>query len=337
MIIVMKQGAPREQVERVEQRIEELGLKPHPIHGTELTVVAVVGDERVTTPETFEVLAGVKKVLSVLAPYKLASAEVHAERSVVKVDGVAFGGKTIPVIAGPCAVESREQILETARAVKEAGGKMLRGGAFKPRTSPYSFQGLEHKGLELLAEAREATGLPVVTEVLTPTDVPLVAEYADMLQIGARNMQNFLLLKAVGKIRKPVFLKRGPAAKLEEFLLAAEYVLSQGNAEVVLCERGIRTFEAHTRNTLSLATIPALHERTHLPAAADPSHGTGRRGLVPAMARATVAAGADALMLEVCPDPATAVSDGAQTLNFKQFAELMKELAPVAAAVGREI
>jgi len=337
MIIVMTAGAPAESVDRAEQRVVEAGRTPHRIQGTERTVIAAIGDERGVSPEYFQVLADVEKVMRVLAPYKLVSRSAPLERSTVAVGSALFGAKKLCVIAGPCAVESRAQIVETALAVKAAGASALRGGAFKPRTSPYSFQGLGEEGLELLAEAREASGLPVVTEVVTPADVELVAKYADCLQIGARNMQNYLLLEAVGGAGKPVLLKRGMAAKIEEFLLAAEYILSKGNAGVILCERGIRTFEEHTRNTLPMASVPSLKEQTHLPVILDPSHGTGRWNLVPAVSKGAVALGADGLLVEVAPDPARAVSDGEQTLDLKAFAAMMKELAPVAAAVGREM
>jgi 3-deoxy-7-phosphoheptulonate synthase len=279
----------------------------------------------------------VEKVMRVLAPYKLASRRSDVAPRTVDVGGVVIGGERITIIAGPCTVENKEQIVSTARAVKSAGASLLRGGAFKPRTNPYSFQGLERRGLEMLAAAREETGLPVVTEVMTPADVEMVASYADMLQVGARNMQNFLLLKELGKQPKPVLLKRGMSATVEEWLLAAEYILSQGNHNVVLCERGIRTFEKHGRNTLALSALAAAKLETPLPVIADPSHGTGRSDLVPAMSKAAIAAGADGLMLEVCPDPATAVTDGHQSLSTKGFAELAAQLVAVAEAVGRRL
>jgi 3-deoxy-7-phosphoheptulonate synthase len=337
MIIVMRSTATAEQFEHAQQRVRELGLTPHPIQGTELRVIAVVGDERAITPDVFEVLPGVDKVMPVLAPYKLASAEGHPAPSVISVGAAKFGGKKIGVIAGPCAVESEKQILATARAVKAAGACMLRGGAFKPRTSPYQFQGMGEEGLRLLAAAREATGLPVVTEVVTPAHVELVYRYTDCLQIGARNMQNFLLLAEVGRADKPVLLKRGMSATIDEFLHAAEYVMSQGNGNVILCERGIRTFETHTRNTLSLTAVPALKERTHLPVIVDPSHGTGHARYVAPMARAAVACGADGVMVEVHPDPESAVSDREQALSFTAFESMMTQLRPVAEAVGRSI
>jgi 3-deoxy-7-phosphoheptulonate synthase len=279
----------------------------------------------------------VASVLPILAPYKVASREVQSEPTIVKAGPLVVGGKSIGVIAGPCSVESREQIVETARAVKAAGATGLRGGAFKPRTSPYSFQGMKEKGLELLAEARAETGLAVVTEVVAPEDVPLVAQYADVLQVGARNMQNYRLLEAVGRVQTPVLLKRGPAASVEELLLAAEYILDAGNRQVMLCERGIRTFETHTRFTLPLATVPWLHARTHLPVVVDPSHGTGHANLVESMAAASVAAGADGLIIEVHPDPKCASSDGAQTLDFAAFERTMQICRRVAEAVGRTL
>jgi 3-deoxy-7-phosphoheptulonate synthase len=337
MIIVMQAGTAQADLDRVVSRVEALRLRPHVIVGTERTVVAVVGDERDAQGAGFETLPGVASVLPILAPYKVASREVQSEPTIVKAGPLVVGGKSIGVIAGPCSVESREQIVETARAVKAAGATGLRGGAFKPRTSPYSFQGMKEKGLELLAEARAETGLAVVTEVVAPEDVPLVAQYADVLQVGARNMQNYRLLEAVGRVQTPVLLKRGPAASVEELLLAAEYILDAGNRQVMLCERGIRTFETHTRFTLPLATVPWLHARTHLPVVVDPSHGTGHANLVESMAAASVAAGADGLIIEVHPDPKCASSDGAQTLDFAAFERTMQICRRVAEAVGRTL
>ena len=337
MIIVMRRGVTPDELSHAEDRVREAGLIPHTIHGVERKVIAAVGDERPYTAEYFEVIPGVEKVLPVLAPYKLASSEVRPEPTVIPVGRAGFGGNAVSVIAGPCTVESREQLLETAHAVRRAGAVALRGGAFKPRTNPYTFQGLHLEGLELLARAREETGLPVVTEVMTADEVPLIARYADVLQVGTRNMQNFPLLRAVGQLRKPVLLKRGMWATLEEFLLAAEYVLSQGNEEVILCERGIRTFERYTRNTLSLAAVPALKEKSHLPVIVDPSHGTGRSTLVPPMCKAAVAAGADGLIIEVCPDPERALLDGEQSLDIAGFEKMMSELTNVAEAVGRRL
>ena len=337
MIIVMQAGAAREELERVVARVEEMRLKPHVIVGTERTVVAVVGDERAADGRGFETLPGVASVMPILAPYKVASLEVQQEPTVVEAGPLVVGGGRVGVIAGPCSVESREQILATARAVKAAGATGLRGGAFKPRTSPYSFQGLKEEGLRLLAEARDETGLAVVTEVVASEDVPLVARYADVLQIGARNMQNYRLLEAVGKCDKAVLLKRGPAATVEELLLAAEYILDGGNRRVMLCERGIRTFESHTRFTLPLATVPWLHARTHLPVVVDPSHGTGHAALVTSMAAASVAAGADGIIVEVHPDPKRAASDGAQTLDVPAFERMMDTCRRVAEAVDRTL
>ena len=348
MILVFRAGASRQEIDAAEVRLKEIGLEPHTLIGVERTVIAAIGDERVTTSEELASISGVEKVLPILAPYKLASKELSATTSIVTIGGdkspakaksnaVAFGGAFIPVVAGPCSVEGRAQIIEVAHAVKEAGASALRAGAFKPRTSPYQFQGLAEEGLEYLAEARAATGLPIVTEVLTPSDVPLVARYADCLQIGTRNMQNFLLLKACGAIDTPVLLKRGMSATLEEYLLAAEYILTGGNQRVMLCERGIRTFESYVRNTFALAMIPALKEKTHLPVLADPSHGTGVRSLVPPMTKAAVACGADAILIEVHPAPEKALTDGAQTLSTKDFATLMRDCRKVAEAVGRKM
>ena len=334
MIIVMKPLASQEMIKRITRRIEELGMKPHVIVGVERTVIAAAGPERNGVQAELEACDEVEKVVPILAPYKLASREGRPEPTVITVGSLTLGGGTIGVIAGPCSVESEEQILTVARQVKEAGATALRGGAFKPRTSPYAFQGMKEAGLELLAAARDATGLAVVTEVMTPHHVELVAKYADVLQIGARNMQNYHLLQAVGETRKPVLLKRGPSATIEEFLLAAEYVLDQGNQNVMLCERGIRTFETHTRFTLPLATVPYLREKTHLPIIVDPSHGTGIASLVPSMSAASVAAGTDGLIIEVHPNPSKAVSDGSQTLTPAAFASTMGLCRKVAGALG---
>ena len=335
MIVVMQAGATQKQIDHVIERVEALGLRSHVIVGTDRTVVAAIGEKRDGAKQSLETAEGVDNVVPILAPYKMASTEVKKERTVVSALGLKVGNNHLGVIAGPCSVESREQILDTAHAAREAGAMGLRGGAFKPRTSPYSFQGMKEKGLQLLAEARDATGLAVVTEVMAPEHVKLVANYADVLQVGARNMQNYPLLEAVGEAGKPVLLKRGPSATIDEFLLAAEYILKAGNTQVMLCERGIRTFEDHTRFTLPLATVPYLHQKTHLPVVIDPSHGTGKANLVTPMARAAVAAGADGLIVEVHPDPEKAVSDGYQTLNLKAFRDLMAECRKVAQAVGR--
>ncbi len=338
MIVVMKPESDQEQVNQVVQMVREMGLTDHVIVGTERTVVAVIGDERGKDTARLETIKGVDRVMPILAPYKMASVEAHHERTVVALGGGAggtVGDKKIGVIAGPCSVEDRRQLIDLAHALRDAGAVGLRGGAFKPRTNPYSFQGLAEEGLKYLAEAREQTGLAVVTEVMSIEQVDLVCDYADVLQIGARNMQNFNLLTKVGQQRKPVLLKRGMSATLEEFLLAAEYILSGGNAQVILCERGIRTFEDYVRNTLPLAIVPELHQRSHLPVMVDPSHGTGKSHLVPAMCRAAVAAGCDGLILEVHPDPKHALTDGAQSITPAQFAEMMASIRRIAQAVDR--
>ena len=333
----MKRGVDDTTVQRMAERVEEMGLKAHVIVGTERTVIAAIGEKRNGERETLESYDEVDKVVPILAPYKVASVETKPEPTVIRIRDLVIGGGHVGVIAGPCSVESEEQILETARAVKQAGARGLRGGAFKPRTSPYSFQGLKEVGLQLLAAAREETGLAIVTEVMTPHHVELVANYADVLQIGARNMQNYHLLQAVGDTDKPVMLKRGASSTMDEFLLAAEYILDQGHQQVILCERGIRTFEGHTRFTLPLATVPYLQERTHLPVIIDPSHGTGIASLVPSMSVASVAAGADGLILEVHPEPSQALSDGAQTITPASFAETMDQCRRVAEALGRQM
>jgi 3-deoxy-7-phosphoheptulonate synthase len=337
MIVVMKPGATERQIEHVVERVAELGLRGHVIVGTQRTVVAAVGEEKAGFQQILEPVEGVEKVLPILAPYKMASLEVKQERSCVRARDLEVGGDRIAVIAGPCSVESREQILEIASIVKEAGATGLRGGAFKPRTSPYSFQGLKEKGLELLAEARDRTGLAIITEVMAPEHVKLLAGFTDVLQVGARNMQNYPLLEAVGESGLPVLLKRGPSATVEEFLLAAEYILKTGNTQVMLCERGIRTFEDHTRFTLPLATVPYLHQHTHLPVVVDPSHGTGKSALVATMARAAVAAGADGILVEVHPNPEKAWSDGFQTLTPSAFRQMMQECRRVAHAIDRQM
>ncbi|QNN24555.1 3-deoxy-7-phosphoheptulonate synthase [Planctomycetales bacterium ZRK34] len=338
MIVVMNPEATKEQIDRVIDLIHHMDLKEHVIQGTELTVVAVIGEDHKKEPSQFETLPGVQKAMRVLEPYKLASKKFKKERSTVTIgESCVIGGKDIAVIAGPCSVESEEQIIKSAHIVKEAGATALRGGAFKPRTNPYSFQGHGEDGLKMLAAAREATGLPIVTEVMTPTDVALVSRYADCLQIGTRNAQNYKLLEAAGDQPKPVLFKRGMAMTIDEFLQAADYILAAGNPNVILCERGIRTFEKFSRNTYSLSAIVELHHRTHLPVVGDPSHGTGHAHLVPDMAKATLACGADGLALEVHHDPPHAWSDGAQSLNPQQFAELMPLLARVAESVDRSL
>jgi 3-deoxy-7-phosphoheptulonate synthase len=335
MIVVMRRDAKEEDIDHMIEQVQTLGLKPHVLRGTERTVIAAIGDERAAAHlGVLESGPGVDEVLPVLAPYKLASVETKSERTVVRAGSLVVGNGHLGIIAGPCSVENEEQIISTARAIKAEGATALRGGAFKPRTSPYSFQGLKEEGLQLLAAARAETGLAVVTEVVAAEDIELVAEYADVLQIGARNMQNYRLLEAVGKCPRPVLLKRGPSATVDELLLAAEYILDAGNQQVMLCERGIRTFEGHTRFTLPLATVPYLQSKTHLPVVVDPSHGTGHTPLVPAMARAAIAAGADALILEVHPQPEKALSDGYQSLTFQQFAETMGGCRKVAEAMG---
>jgi 3-deoxy-7-phosphoheptulonate synthase len=339
MIIVMKTGATKKEKDEVLKRIKELGYKPHVIHGATRDVVGAVGDERgKLVLQSLESMHGVENVVPILQPYKLASKEVKREPSVVKIsETVGIGGRQIVVMAGPCSVEGERQIIETAEAVKAAGAHMLRGGAFKPRTSPYSFQGLEEEGLKLLAKAREITGLPFVTEVINPETAELVAEYSDVLQIGARNSQNFALLKKVGQLGRPVLLKRGMSMTIQEFLMSAEYVMSEGNQSVILCERGIRTFETATRNTLDLSAIPVLKEKTHLPVVIDPSHGTGHHQYVAPMALAAVAAGADGLIVEVHPDPEHASSDGPQSLKPEKFAVLMTRMCAIAEAVDRSL
>ncbi len=338
MIIVMKSHAAPKDIEAVVGRVEELGYKVHLSRGEARTIIGVIGaDEHLIQNSAFEVMDGVERTMCVMQPYKLASRDFSEANTVIEINGVRIGGPKIIVMAGPCSVESREMILETAHAVKAAGATVLRGGAFKPRSSPYSFQGLGEDGLKFLAEAREQTGLPVITEVMSPEDVVLVGEYTDIFQVGARNTQNYSLLKALGKQRKPVFLKRGISGTIQELLMSAEYILSGGNMNVMVCERGIRTYETATRNTFDINAIPVLKELSHLPVVADPAHGTGMWQLVSAISKAAVAAGADALMLEVHPDPSHAWSDGAQSLTPQRFAKLMEELRLVAQAVGREI
>jgi 3-deoxy-7-phosphoheptulonate synthase len=338
MIVVMKQGSTPEQVEHVKNRVREMGLKDHVIVGEERTVIAVIGDDRFKDKSALETVAGVDKVMPILAPYKMASLETKKERTVVPLGKAgSVGGKKIGVIAGPCSVEDRVKLIELAHAVKEAGASGLRGGAFKPRTSPYAFQGMGEEGLKILAEARDKTGLAIVTEVMSIEQIPACVEYADVLQIGARNMQNFNLLSKVGETTKPVLLKRGMSATLEEFLLAAEYIMARGNHQVMLCERGIRTFEDYVRNTLPLAIVPELHRRSHLPVVVDPSHGTGKTHLVADMCKASVACGADGLILEVHGDPEHAMTDGAQSMTPKAFGEMMKSIKRIAAAVDREV
>jgi len=323
----MHHNAEKKQVEAVIQAVESMGFKAAPIPGSERTAIGVLGNKGYVDDSTIRDLPGVQEVIHVSKPYKLVSRDFHPRGTLVKVGGVVIGEGERPVmVAGPCAVESEEQILKTARAVKKAGADLLRGGAFKPRTGPHTFQGMKEEGLKLLALAREETGLPIVTEVMSPDNVGLVAEYADLLQIGARNMQNFDLLREVGRIRKPVLLKRGMSATIEEFLAAAEYILAEGNGQVILCERGIRTFETATRNTLDLSVVPLIKELSHLPIMVDPSHATGRRSLVAPMAKAALVAGAHGILVEVHPEPEKALSDGPQSLTFQGFDRLMEEI-----------
>ena len=336
MIVVMEKSSSDQQIEHIANRIMELGLKSHIIRGTERTVIAAVGDDRKIKIESFESYPGVAEVLPILAPYKMASREVRPDPSQITVLNFRAGNGVVGMMGGPCSVESEEQIVSCARAVRDAGGTALRGGAYKPRTSPYAFQGMKEEGLKLLALARQETGLAVVTEVMSPEDVELVAKYADILQIGARNMQNYRLLESVGRSGRAVLLKRGPSATIEEWLLAAEYILNEGNPNVMLCERGIRTFESHTRFTLPLATVPYLHRKTHLPVIVDPSHGTGHSYLVTDMAAASIAAGADGLIVEMHPNPEKALSDGYQSLDFSQFATMMKKCKVIADALGKQ-
>ncbi len=338
MIIVMKMGAKQEEIEAVIASIEAMGFAAHVSSGQERTIIGIIGNERPLTTDSFELLPGVERAMRVLHPFRLASRDFKPENTVIPLNGEKVGGQKVVLMAGPCAVESREQMREVAYALKEAGVKILRGGAFKPRTSPYSFQGLGEEGLEILAEIKAEVGLAIVTEVMAPEQVPLVARYADILQIGTRNMQNYALLHAVGESGRPVILKRGMMATLEELLLSAEYILlTQSNAPVMLCERGIRTYEDSTRYTLDINAVPVLKELTHLPIIVDPSHGTGRWQLVGAAAKAAVAAGADGLLIEVHPWPERALSDGAQSLKPEKFAQLVVELRRIAEAVDRSL
>lgn len=337
MIIVLKQGTTEEQKKNIVKKIKELNLMPMVSEGKERTIIGVIGDEEVIRNISIEAFQGVEKVMPILKPYKLVGRELKPDNTVIKVGNVEIGSDTLIVMAGPCSVENEKMIIETAKAVKEAGAHILRGGAFKPRTSPYSFQGLGEKGLKFLAKAREETGLPVVTEVMDTRDVSLVEKYADIIQVGARNMQNFQLLKEVGLCKKPIFLKRGLSSTVKELLMSAEYILSSGNDQVILCERGIRTFEDATRNTLDLSVVPLIKELSHLPVVIDPSHATGKRSLILPMSKAAVASGADGLMIEVHPYPEKAVSDGAQSLMFKEFQSLMENIKPFVEAAGKKM
>ncbi len=337
MIVVMNHNADSHDIDNILKKLESAGFQIHLSRGVERTIIGAIGDKTRLNDLSFEAMPGVEKVVPILQPYKLASRAYKNEPTVIKVGGLTIGGDTIHVMAGPCAVESWEQLLQTAQIVKEAGATLLRGGAFKPRTSPYSFQGLEEQGLEMLAEARERTGLRIVTEVMDTRTVGLVARYADILQIGTRNMQNFILLREVAWAGKPVLLKRGSSATIEEWLLAAEYILAEGNREVILCERGIRTFDDYTRNTLDLTAVPVIKYLSHLPVIVDPSHAIGKWRFVEPMSRAAIAAGADGLLIEVHPNPAEAVCDGPQSLNSENFRALMQQLNGIAELMGKQI
>lgn len=339
MIVVMKKACSQEEIEGILTKITEAGLKGYFSQGVEHLIIGVVGTNPILPElkDSIELMPGVEEVVPITKPYKLSTHEFKPEGTIIKIGPVSIGGKELAIMAGPCAAESETQVMSAAQAVKAAGANILRGGAFKPSTSPYHFRGLGEEGLKLLARAKESVGLPLVTEVLTPWDVELVVKYADILQIGARSMQNFILLDEVGKTKKPVLLKRGMSATIQEWLLAAEYILAQGNRQVILCERGIRTFETYTRNTMDISSIPIIHKLSHLPIIADPSHGTGKWYLVTPLALAAVAAGADGLMIEVHPSPDLALKDGAQSLTFEHFEQLMRELSGIAQAVGRQL
>ena len=337
MVIVMKPQATKEDITGVEKLLTNLNLGVHVSQGSERTIIGVIGDKRVLADTPLELMPGVDRMIHIVESYKLAGRTFHPENSVIPVKNTEIGGSPIVVMAGPCAVESEDQILSTARFLKEKGVRFLRGGAYKPRTSPYSFQGLGEDGLKLLAEAREETGMGIVSEAVSPQSLELVAKYVDIVQIGARNMQNFSLLQEVGKMKIPVILKRGLSATIDEWLNAAEYIMNEGNYNIILCERGIRTFETYTRNTLDLSSIPAVKELSHLPVIADPSHGTGRWRMVTPMSRAAIAAGADGIIVEVHPCPKAALSDGPQSLNFDTFSELMGDIRKIAGILGREM
>ncbi|BCJ86981.1 3-deoxy-7-phosphoheptulonate synthase [Effusibacillus dendaii] len=337
MVIVMNKQATDQDIQSLKQAIEELGMQVHISKGEERTIVGLIGNKRNVEGFPFTSFSGVESVVHVTHPFKLASLDFHPDPTVIDVGGVKIGGGNFVVMAGPCSVESREQLMESALAVKETGAQILRGGAFKPRTSPYAFNGLGEEGLKILAEAREVTGLKIVTELMDLENLELVAQYTDIIQIGARNMQNFSLLRELGRVDKPVMLKRGLSATIEEWLMAAEYVLSGGNQNVILCERGIRTFETATRNTLDLNAVPVVRRLSHLPVIVDPSHGTGVSAYVPAMSKAGVAVGSDGLMIEMHPNPAKALSDGAQSLTIPQFSQLMREIKVLANAVGLQM
>lgn len=337
MVIVMKPQATKEDIAGVERLLKDLNLGVHISQGSERTIIGVIGDKRMLADYPLELLPGVDRMVHIVEPYKLAGRTFSPENSVIRIKDTEIGGDQIVVMAGPCAVESDEQIISTARYLKEKGVKFLRGGAYKPRTSPYSFQGLEEEGFKILAKAREETGLLIVSEAVSRRSLELAAKYVDIIQIGARNMQNFSLLQEVGRMKLPVMLKRGLSATIEEWLNAAEYIMNEGNYDIILCERGIRTFETYTRNTMDLSSIPAVKELSHLPVIADPSHGTGRWKLVTPMSRAAIAAGADGIIVEVHPCPKEALSDGPQSLNFDTFSELMEDIRKIAVILGREM
>jgi len=337
MIVVMRRDATLKQIGSVIKTIEKLGFRPHMSEGEEKTIIGVIGDERKVSKDTLAVQPGVESVVPILKPYKLASREFKPDKTVVKLNGAEVGGERISVIAGPCAIETYDQVLEAAKSAKRAGAQILRGGAFKPRTSPYSFQGLGEEGLKILKSVGEKVGLPVITEVMTPELADLIADYVDILQVGARNMQNFALLEKVGKISKPILLKRGLMSTIEELLMSAEYIMANGNRNVILCERGIRTFEKYTRNTLDLSAVPVIQKLSHLPVIVDPSHATGERYMIAPLSFGAIASGADGLMVEIHPDPDKALCDGYQSLPLPQFEEMMTQLASVAASVNRKI
>ncbi|WP_294400912.1 3-deoxy-7-phosphoheptulonate synthase [uncultured Clostridium sp.] len=337
MIVILKQNVKAEQIEKLTKQIEAKGLKVNPVIGTEKSILGLVGDTTQIDPSNIEASEIVESVMHVQEPFKKANRLFHPDDTIVDVNGIKIGGRKIAVIAGPCSVESEEQIIGIAKEVKELGANFLRGGAFKPRTSPYAFQGLKYEGLKLLNKAKEKTGLPIVTELMSPYDIETFVENVDVIQVGARNMQNFDLLKELGKINKPILLKRGLSATIEEWLMSAEYIMAGGNENVILCERGIRTFETYTRNTLDLSAVPAVKKLSHLPVVIDPSHSAGKYWMVEPLAKAAVAVGADGLIIEVHNDPANALCDGPQSIKPKKFAKLMEELKPIAAAVGREI
>ena len=337
MIVVMNNSATKKEINDVEQKLISLGFKTHPIYGDVKTVIGAIGDKRLLDPQQIIIMPGVENIVPIMKPYKLVSRELKKDKTIIQIDDISIGGEEIVIMAGPCAVEDKEVFYETARKVKKAGAKILRGGAFKPRTSPYSFQGLEQQGLEMLDTARKETGLKIVTEVVDTRDVEMVAKYSDILQIGTRNMQNFRLLKEVGITNKPVLLKRGLSATIEEWLMAAEYIISEGNNKIILCERGIRTFETATRNTIDISSIPVVKELSHLPIIADPSHATGTWKYVDPLSKAAIAAGADGLIIEVHNEPSKAMCDGPQCLRPEKFEKLVQELKIVASAVNRKL